>query len=221
MKSNSHPKQKLYNNLFTAANKFIRDGDIPSALNRAREGFELGFELNRNECAGQYLFCLNKLGRFDEAVKATDRFAAQAVETDNYSSLRFDETILSNALCAILSFGPEKASKGLSLLKKSGRASVKNWRSHFANLDYNPSQTSLIFNTALILLYAGQKTNALKLLKEVMEHLMFVMDSKNIDAEVIDEFMHLISEIPEFAPLLEEDIWDELAETIENNLETT
>ena len=213
MKANTQQKRAAYEKLFASTDKLIRSGDIPAALGHAREGFELGIELSKSECAGQYLFCLNKLGHFDEAVKAAERYAAQAK--------RLDETVLSNALCAILSFGPEKASSGLSLLKKSGLASVKDWHSRFADLDYNQSQTSLIFNTALILLYAGQKANALKLLKEVIEHLTFVMDSKDINAEIVDEFMRLISEIPEFAPLTEEESWDDLAETINNILEAT
>jgi len=211
MKANTQQKRTAYEKLFASADKLIRSGDISAALGYAREGFELGIELSKSECAGQYLFCLNKLGRFDEAAKAAGRYAAQV----EY----LDETVLSNALCAILSFGPEKASSGISLLKKSGLASIKGWRSHFASLDYNPSQTSLIFNAALILLYAGQKANALKLLKEVIEHLTFVIDSKNIDAEVVDEFMRLISEIPEFAPLTEDESWNDLAETVDNILE--
>jgi len=209
MKTDVQQKQTTYKKLLAAADKLIRSGNIPSALNRAREGFELGIELSRSECAGQYLFCLNKLGRFDEAIKATERYAAVAKT--------LDETVLSNALCAILSFGPKKASNGLSLLKKAGLSSVKNWRLRFANLDYNnPSQTSLIFNTALILLYAGQKANALKLLKEVLEHLAFILDSEDMNAEIADEFMRLISEITELAPLREEDIWKELTGIIEN-----
>ncbi|MCL1911855.1 MAG: hypothetical protein FWG13_06595 [Leptospirales bacterium] len=213
MKTNTRQKQAAYEKLFASADKLIRGGDIPAALERAREGFELSLELSRNECAGQYLFCLNKLGRFDEAVKAAERYAAK--------NGGLDETSLSNALCAILSFGPGKASSGLSLLKKSGLASVKDWRSRFASLDYNPSQTSLIFNTALILLHAGQKANALKLLKEVLEHLTFVMDSEDIDSEIVDEFMRLISEIPEFAPLAEEESWNNLTEITDNIPGTT
>ncbi|MCL2026438.1 MAG: hypothetical protein FWG92_06505 [Leptospirales bacterium] len=212
-KTNMQQKAEAYEKYFAAAGKLIHSGNISAALPRAQEGFELGIELARSECAGQYLFCLNKLGRFDEAIRATERYMAQAKNVD--------ETVLSNALCATLSFGHEKVSSGLSLLKKSGLSSVKDWRLRFANLDYNPSQTSLIFNTALIFLYAGQKTNALKLLKEVLEHLTFILDSEYINAEIVDEFMRLISEIPEFAPLREEDVWNELTGIMENIFETT
>ena len=212
-KTSVREKSAAYEKYFEAAGRLIHSGNISSALPRAQEGFELGIELARSECAGQYLFCLNKLGRFDEAIRAVERYMAQAG--------KIDETVLSNALCAILSFGPEKASNGLSLLKKSGLSSVKDWRLRFANLDYNPSQTSLIFNTALILLYSGQKANALKLLKEVLEHLTFIMDSEDIDAEIVDGLMLLISEIPEFAPLREEDVWNELAGIMENIFEAT
>ncbi|MDR3238010.1 MAG: hypothetical protein LBT84_05865 [Spirochaetia bacterium] len=215
-------KNAIYEKRLMAADRSIHNGSIAGALGQAREGFELGLELGRNECAAQYLFCLNELGRFDEAAQAAERYMG-FVKPEAAAGV--DDAVLSNALCAMLAFGTEKAGRvGMELLKKSGLASVNEWRRRFAAFDYNPVQTSLVFNAALVFSHAGQKAQAEQLLKEVMEHMIFFIDSqtngeRNIseeEAETISKFLELLG--AEFAQLKEAELWRELAEIAEHNI---
>lgn len=210
-------KKALYEKHSAMADKAIARGDMNKALLHAKEGFELGLELHKNGAAGQYLFCLNELGRFEEALQAAERYW-QGAKND-------DDLILANTLCAMLAVGTVQAEQGMKLLNRFNLASVTGWRKRFARFNYNPVQTSLVFNAAMILYNAGETQEALQIVKEVMQHMIFFIDSetegtRNIPrevAETIDEFLSLIDESPEFDSLKNEESFQELVEITENH----
>ena len=220
---NNRDKNKINNNTVVyekqliAADKAIMRGDLDKALISAQKGFELGLTLGRNEAAGQYLFCLNELGRFDETLQAAERFFSNTKNDD--------EAALANMLCAMLAVGTVQAERGMKLLKKLDLASASGWRRRFSGFNYNPVQTSLVFNAALIFYHAGKKDEALRLVKDVMQHIIFFIDTETGGtrelspevAETISEFLHLIKESDELGLLEGEDVFQELAEITVNS----
>lgn len=194
------------------AGEKIKEGDISAALKYAAEAFRQ--ESSNEEAAGQYLFCLNALGRFDEALAAARTLA---------EGLYKNETVLSNILCAMLSVKNKKASEGLKLLTKLGLSKAEDWKSKLSSFNYNPSQTSLIFNAAMIFAEAGRLKEGEKLLKAVCGHIVFfISEEESVSAEQIDifeKFILLIKESKRFPNLKNEESWRELTEIISDNSE--
>lgn len=202
-------KQTDYKKLVAKAAQKINEGNIGSAVKYAGSAFNQN--ANSPQAAGEYLFCLNELGRFDETLAAAKRITKKETLQN--------ETVLANILCAALAVENEKIPEAMNLLSKLGLNTAQGRRKAFANFNYNPAQTSLIFNTAMVMHKAGKQADAEGLLQDTIEHIIFFIDNdENIDgalsreqAEVIREFMLLISESEQFASLENGEAWQELA----------
>lgn len=195
------------------ADEKIKKGRTEAALEPAEKGFSAGLVLGRTEAACQYLYCLNDLGRYDEALKVSGKFFAAAGEN------RPDEGVLSGALCAVLADSAGTSEEGEKLLKKMKLSTAESWRPYFSSFSYDCTQLSLVFNAAMVFDKTGHTAEGEKLLSEVLEHMLFVVDtetggSREIDdetAEDFGEFLSLIQESP-FKILAETDVWNDLAD---------
>ncbi len=202
-----------YEKALKDADDKIRKGLTETALKPAEKGFSAGLVLGRSEAACQYLYCLNELGRHDEAFRASGQYFA-AVKED-----RPDEGVLSGALCAVLADSSGMAEEGEKLLKKLKLFTAESWRPFFSSFAYDCTQLSLIFNAAMVFWKTGRAQEGEKLLSEAMEHMLYVVDtetggSRETDEETAEdfgEFLSLIKESP-FKKLAETEVWADLAD---------
>jgi hypothetical protein len=169
-KKETGEKVEEYKRFTGEADRLIHKGKTEAALKKAIEARNWGLNLPGPRHS-PLLFCLNELGRFDDAIEVANNYW-DGVRAPN------DEAVLANTLCAMLAALPVEASHGLKLLKNLHLGTVEEWRSRFADFRYTPVQSSLIFNAALIFFHAGKNETATRLLGEVLEHIVFLIHTK-------------------------------------------